>query len=117
MAIYSYKAYVWKLSKSILIDNFCVKLLGQTNQYYIEQYNNRSSRLQPANGGSEVCHRAIPTSSSPTVWTAELGPTGNSQTGIKLFTTNGSGNKWYLRASAFGGAADLVCPDHFNHVS
>ena len=99
------------------LDNFYVRLIGQNNQYYIERYNDQSSRLQPGSGGSAVCQQAIPTSSSPTVWTAELGPTGNSQTGIKLFTTDASGNKWYLRASIFGGAADLVCQDHLNNVS
>ena len=94
-----------------------MRLIGQNNQYYIEEYNDQSCRLQPASGGSEVCHQAIPTSSAPTVWTAELGPTGNSQTGIKLFSTDTNGNKWYLRASLYGGAADLVCPDYCTHVS
>ena len=104
-----------------------MRLIGQNSQYYIEQYNDQSHRLQPAgyevkyeveySGRPEVCHQDIPMSTTQTVWTAELGPTGNSQTGIKLFTTDASGNKWYLRASVFGGAADLVCPDHFNNVS
>ena len=69
---------------TITIDNFCVKLIGQHNKYYIEQHNDRSRRLQPTNGGSEECHQAIPTSSTQTIWTAELGPSGNSQTGIKI---------------------------------
>ena len=47
---------------------------------------------------------------------AELGVNGDSQSGIKLFTMNG-GDKWYLRAHAFGNSAELVCPDHLNHVS
>ena len=42
---------------------------------------------------------------------------GDSMTGIKLFTTDSNENKWYLRMSAFGGEADLVCPAHVNHVS
>ena len=102
---------------SLLADNYHVKLLGANDQYHIVRYNNQSDKLQPATGGPGVCHQAIPTSSTATVWIAERGPSGNSQTGIKLFTTNGSGNKWYLRMSAFGGEADLVCPDHVNHVS
>ena len=92
-------------------------MLGTNDQYHIERYNNQNDKLQPATGGSEVCHQAIPTSSTATVWVAERGPGGDSQSGIKLFTTNSNGNKWYLRMSAFGGEADLVCPAHVNHVS
>ena len=102
---------------SSLADNFHVKLLGVSDQYHIQRYNNQSHKLQPANGGSEVCHQAIPTSSTTTVWVAERGPSGSSQSGVKLSTTNNSGTKWYLRALFLGGAADLVCSDHVNHVS
>ena len=93
-------------------------MLGTNDRYHIERYNNESDKLQPANGGSEVCHQAIPLSSTATEWVAE--PSGGSQSGIKLFTTNSSGNKWYLRVplSNFDGEQpDLVCPDHMNHVS
>ena len=47
---------------------------------------------------------------------AEVGADGDPQSEIKLFTMNG-GVKWYLRAHAFGNSAELVCPDHLNHVS
>ena len=92
-------------------------MLGTNDQYHIERYNNQTDKLQPATGGSEVCHQAIPTSSTATVWEAERTPGGDSVTGIKLFTTDSNENKWYLRMSAFGGEADLVCPAHVNHVS
>lgn len=100
----------------MLADNFYVKLLGPTDQYCIERYNNQADKLQPANGGSEVCHQSIPTSNTVTVWEVECGPSGDSQSGIKLFATNSSGIKWYLRMGAFGGEADLVCQSHVNHV-
>ena len=108
----------WLLSYgTIFADNFHAKVLGTNDQYHIERYNNQTDKLQPATGGSEVCHQAIPTSSTATVWVAERTPGGDSVTGIKLFTTDSNGNKWYLRMSAFGGEADLVCPAHVNHVS
>ena len=88
-----------------------MKLLGPTDHYYIERYNNPSDRLQPASGGTEACEQAIPVSSTETVWIAERGPTGNSQTGIKLFTISSSGDKWYLRMPALDSGANLVCSD------
>ena len=104
-----------------LADNFCAKVLGENDQYHIERYNDESDKLQPAIGGPENCHQAIPVSSTATVWIAEPAESsGDSLSGIKLFTTNSSGNKWYLRVPAFnsgGEQPDLVCPDHNNHVS
>ena len=102
---------------SLFADNFHAKVLGTNDQYHIERYNNQTDKLQLATGGSGVCHQAIPTSSTATVWEAERTPGGDSVTGIKLFTTDSNENKWYLRMSAFGGEADLVCPAHVNHVS
>ena len=93
-------------------------MLATNDHYYIERYSNQADRLQPATGGSEVCHQAIPTSSTATVWEAERTPGGDSVTGIKLFTTDSNGNKWYLRVPGnIDEQPDLVCPDHISHVS
>ena len=92
-------------------------MLATNDHYYIERYSNQADRLQPATGGSEVCHQAIPTSSTATVWEAEL-TGGDSVTGIKLFTTDSDNNKWYLRVPGnIDEQPDLVCSDHINHVS
>ena len=65
-----------------------------------------------------MCHQAIPTSSTATVWEAELTPGGDSVTGIKLFTRDSNKNKWYLRVPGdINEQPDLVCPDHINDVS
>lgn len=99
--------------------NFVLKSQGgPVNQphYFIQRFNNSSHKLQPA--ATTSCHQpSIPTGSDNTLWMAELGPNGSTQSGIKLFTTTSSGEKWFIRADAFGGAVDLVCPDHENHVS
>ena len=93
-------------------------MLATNDHYYIERYSNQTDRLQPATGGSEVCHQAIPTSSTATVWVAERTPGGDGVTGVKLFTTDSNGNKWYLRVPAYPDEQpDLVCLDHINHVS
>ena len=92
-------------------------MLGTNDHYYIERYSNQADRLQPATGDSEVCHQAIPTSSTATVWVAEPVPGGDSVTGIKLYTMS-NGNKWYLRVPDDPDKQpDLVCSDHFDHVS
>ena len=101
-----------------IADNFYAKVLGENDKYHIERYNNQSDKLQPATGGAGVCHQAIPVSSTMTIWEAEYDSTsGDSQTGIKLFTTNISDNtKWYLRVP-LDGQPELVCQDHMNVVS
>jgi hypothetical protein len=92
-------------------------VLGINDQYYIERYSNPAVKLQPAIGGSDMCHQTIPTSSTATVWVAELEPGSDSQSGIKLYTMS-NGSKWYLRVPAVHGEQpDLVCSDHMNHVS
>ena len=95
-------------------------MLGTNDRYHIERYNNESDKLQPANGGSEVCPQAIPLSSTATEWVAEHEQDSDSQSGIKLFTTNSSGDKWYLRvpfSNSNGEQPDLVTTDHESHVS
>ena len=100
-----------------IADNFYAKVLGENDKYHIERYNNQSDKLQPATGGAGVCHQAIPVSSTITVWEAEYDSTsGDSQTGIKLFATDSSKNKWYLRVPSEG-QPELVCQDHMNLVS
>ena len=89
-----------------------MKLVGPTDQYYIERYNNPLDKLQPANGGSEVCRQSISVSRTETIWRAERGLSGNSKSGIKLFTISSSGNKWYLRMPTFDDGPDLICPDY-----
>ena len=84
-----------------------MKLVGPTDQYYIERYNNPLDKLQPANRGSEVCRQSILVSSTETIWRAERVSSGNSQSGIKLFTIGSSGNKWYLRMPIFDDGPDL----------
>ena len=92
-------------------------MAGENNKYHIERYNDQSDKLQPATGGTGVCHQAIPVSITITVWDAEYdSASGNSQSGIKLFATDSSDNKWYLRVP-FEGQPDLVSQDHMNHVS
>ena len=54
--------------------------------------NNKFDKPQPANGGFESCHQPIPVGSAPTVWVAEHGPSGDSQSRINLFATDSSGN-------------------------
>ena len=102
-----------------IADNFYLAHCGGTSNqphYYIQRFNDHNQKLQPASGSSIVCIQSVPKSSANTIWMAELGVNGDSQSGIKLFTMNG-GDKWYLRAHAFGNSAELVCPDHLNHVS
>ena len=67
--------------------------------YHIQRYNDQDEILKlQATSGSSTCIQSIPTSSSTdTIWVAELEDDGDSLSGIKLFTTS-SGNKWYLRA-------------------
>ncbi len=100
----------------LLADNFYAKVLGTNDEYYIETYSNQAVKLQPATRGSEMCHQTIPTSSTATVWEAELEPGSDSQSGIKLYTMS-NGSKWYLRVPVDGEQPDLVCSDHMNHVS
>ena len=89
-----------------------MKLLGVNDQYHI---NLRDTSSKPTNynqaiGSSEVCHQSIPTSSIAIVWVAEHGPSGDSQSGVKRFSTNSSGSKWYLGVpvSNFNGEADQL---------
>ena len=111
----------WKLALHFsLADNFRAKVVGANDRYHIVRYNNESIKLQPAIGGPENCHQAIPVSSTATVWVAEYKSSGSSLSAIKLFTTNSSGTKWYLRVPILnfnGEQPDLVCPDHKSHVS
>ena len=46
-----------KLFTTDISDNkWHLRVLGENDKYHIERYNNQSDKLQPATGGSGVCH-------------------------------------------------------------
>ena len=102
-------------------DNFHLAHQGGTvtqPHYHIQRYNDQDEILKlQAASGSSTCIQSIPTSSADTIWVAELGDDGDSQSGIKLSTTTSTGDKWYLRADPFANSAHLACPNHINDVS